>query len=31
LLIAQAQDEKLTLLSRDAHILALEFDWVEKG
>jgi len=31
LLIAQAQDEKLTLLSRDALILALEFDWVEKG
>lgn len=31
LLIAQAQDEKLVLLTRDALILALNLAWVEKG
>ncbi len=31
LLIAQAQDERLTLLTRDAAILGLELDGVAKG
>jgi PIN domain nuclease of toxin-antitoxin system len=31
LLIAQAQDERLTLLTRDAAILELELDGVERG
>jgi PIN domain nuclease of toxin-antitoxin system len=31
LLIAQAQDERLTLLTRDAAILALGLGWAVKG